>query len=210
MTLESTFDKARELGMELHLTDFERVPKVLRLNISGQPLEWISWQEAVCLYARNLVGWTVGDPFVSIRGGYSKNGNIRSSIDIHSIMACFGKVVERGLDQPPLSNKALFKRDKNICLYCSKEFRDFELTRDHVVPISRGGKDLWENVVSACKRCNQYKGNRLVHECGIQLVALPYVPNFAEYLAITNSGRILGDQMEFLSKGFSKKSRIRG
>ena len=96
MMSESTFDVARELGKEMHLTDFERVPKVLRLNISGQPLEWISWQEAVCLYARNLVGWTVGDPFVSIRGGYSKNGNKRSSIDIHSIMACFGKVVERG------------------------------------------------------------------------------------------------------------------
>jgi hypothetical protein len=52
-----------------------------------------------------------------------------------------------------------------------------------VVPRSRGGADVWENVVAACRRCNHYKGDRHLRELGLELRALPYVPNFAEYLA---------------------------
>ena len=55
------------------LADFDRVPRILRLNIAGQPVEWVAWQDAVCLYARDLVVWTVGDPLVTIRGGRSKD-----------------------------------------------------------------------------------------------------------------------------------------
>ena len=82
------------------------------------------------------------------------------------------------------------------------------LTRDHVVATSRGGRDSWDNVVAACKRCNHHKGSRLLQECGMELMALPYLPNFAEYLALTNSGRILGDQMDFLRKSFGSNSRL--
>jgi 5-methylcytosine-specific restriction endonuclease McrA len=74
--------------------------------------------------------------------------------------------------------------------------------------LSRRGRDVWDNVVSACKRCNHYKGDRLLEDCGLELLALPYVPNFAEYLALTNSGRILGDQMDFLRKSFGRQSRL--
>ena len=88
-------------------------------------------------------------------------------------------------------------------------FPDASLTRDHVVPKSRGGSDAWDNVVAACKRCNHRKGNRLAHECGMELLALPYVPNIAEYLALINSGRILGDQMDFLASQFGRASKER-
>ena len=67
-----------------------------------------------------------------------------------------------------------------------------------------------DNVVAACKRCNHHKGNRLPHECGMELLALPYVPNTAEYLALINSGRILGDQMDFLASQFGHSRRDRG
>jgi 5-methylcytosine-specific restriction endonuclease McrA len=107
-----------------------------------------------------------------------------------------------------LTNQALFKRDCNLCLYCGEEHVDHELTRDHVIPRSRGGRDSWDNVVSACRRCNHRKGNRLSHECSMELLALPYVPNFPEYLALSNSGRILGDQMEFLKVQFGRNSRL--
>ena len=53
------------------------------------------------------------------------------------------------------------------------------------------------------------KGDLLLEEAGVELLALPYVPNFAEYLALTNSGRILGDQMDFLKSQFGKESRLR-
>jgi len=195
--------------MLANLEDFERIPRILRLDISGTPVEWVRWQEAVCLYARDLVVWTLGDPVLEIRGGFSRFDGVRSSIGVHSIVACDGRVYRKRRLIPPLTNEALFKRDGNLCLYCGEQHLDVELTRDHVVPSSRGGHDRWDNVVSACRRCNHRKGSRLSHECGMQLLALPYVPNFAEYLALSNSGRILGDQMDFLKAQFSKNSRLR-
>ena len=101
-----------------------------------------------------------------------------------------------------------FRRDQGTCLYCGKDFLDIELTRDHVVPISKGGRDVWDNVVAACKRCNHFKGSRLVENCSMELLALPYTPNYPEYLALTNNRRILGDQMNFLRKSFKAESRL--
>lgn len=191
------------------LGDYERVPRILRLNVAGQPVDWVSWQEAVCLYARELVVWTLGDEILHIRGGYNRIEQSRTVVEINSIIACDGRVVPPNRNVPPLTNRALFRRDRNMCLYCGHTFADFDLTRDHVVPKSRGGDDDWDNVVAACKRCNHRKGGLLLEEAGVELLALPYVPNFAEYLALINSGRILGDQMDFLKAQFSRESRLR-
>ncbi len=188
--------------------EFDRIPRVLRLDLSGQPIDWVTWQEAVCLYAREIVVWTIGDPLLRIRGGHSRLDSQISIVDIHSIIACDGRVFAKGNITPPLTNRALFGRDRNVCLYCGKHQQDGELTRDHVMPVSRGGEDKWYNVVAACKRCNHFKGSRLIQECGMELLGLPYVPNFSEYLALINSGRILGDQMDFLRKNFSAESRL--
>jgi 5-methylcytosine-specific restriction endonuclease McrA len=196
------------LPMIATLAEFERVPRILRLDLAGQPVEWLSWQDAVTLYARDIVVWTLGEAVLRIRGGYSRVHSARSSIDVHSIIACDGKIVPPCKGVPPLTNEALFRRDLNVCLYCGGTFVDGELTRDHVVPISRRGRDTWDNVVAACKRCNHYKGSRLLGECSMELLALPYVPNYAEYLALSNSGRILGDQMSFLRRSFGRHSRL--
>jgi 5-methylcytosine-specific restriction endonuclease McrA len=190
------------------ITELDRVPRILRLDISGKPIEWVSWQEAVCLYAREIVVWTLGDAILRVRGGHSRINAARSTLDIHSIIACDGKIFAPPRGVPPLTNEALFRRDLNVCLYCGNGFADGELTRDHVVPLSRRGIDVWDNVVAACKRCNHHKGNRLLEDCGMELLALPYVPNYAEYLALTNSGRILGDQMDFLRRSFGRHSRL--
>jgi 5-methylcytosine-specific restriction endonuclease McrA len=190
------------------LPEFARVPRILRLNVAGQPVDWVSWQDAVCLYARDLVLWTLGDAVLQIRGGHSRFDGSRSTMGVHSIIACEGRVMGTLRNVPPLTNQALFGRDRNTCLYCANNFTDSDLTRDHLVPRSRGGQDAWDNVVAACRRCNHHKGNRLPDECGMELVALPYVPNFAEYLALINSGRILGDQMDFLKSQVGKNSRL--
>ena len=88
-------------------------------------------------------------------------------------------------------------------MYCARQFTPIQLTRDHILPTSSGGTDRWENVVCACRRCNQFKANRTPEEANMELIALPYKPNNAEYLALTNSSRILGDQMAFLRSQFS-------
>lgn len=182
--------------------------KILRLNLAGQPIEWVDWQEAVCLHARNLVAWSLGELVRTVRGGRSRITGQCSVIQVPSIIACGGGQLARPRARYPLTNPTLFARDNFFCMYCALEFPAAALTRDHVVPVSRGGSDRWENVVAACRRCNQYKANYLPEEIGMELVALPYCPNNAEYLALINSRRILGDQMEFLRSQFSRNSRL--
>lgn len=183
---------------------------ILRLNTAGAPIEWLSWQEAVCLHARELISWTYGEKVMEVHGGFSRLTGEQTVVTLNSIIACKGKVFTKGRRDPPLTNRALFRRDQNICLYCGNRFKEVHLSRDHVKPMSRGGQDIWTNVVTACKRCNARKGDRLPDECGLELLALPYRPNHAEYLALSHSGRILGDQMAFLRKQFSANSRLLG
>ncbi|KUJ83517.1 HNH endonuclease [Microbulbifer flavimaris] len=179
-----------------------REARILRLNLAGQPLEWLNWQEAACLYVRELVTWSLGGVVQRVHGGINRLGE-RSTLDLAAIIACGGERMARPRRRPPLNNRALFFRDAHTCLYCGKDFILAELTRDHVQPVSRGGKDVWENVVTACRRCNQHKGNRLLQDIDMELLALPFCPNPAEYLALINSDRIRGDQMEFLRGQFA-------
>lgn len=179
--------------------------RILRLNIAGQPIEWLHWKDAVCLYARDLVQWTLGGHVRRVYGGHSRMSGLRTQIDLPAIIACGGNRLARMRLVPPLTNAALFARDHHQCLYCGRVFPYTSLSRDHVHPISRGGRDRWNNVVAACKRCNQHKGNRLLTEVGMELLALPFCPNTAEYLALINSDRIRGDQMEFLRPQFSRR-----
>ncbi len=182
--------------------------RILRINTAGVPVDWLSWQDAVCLHARELVSWTYGEEVMTVHGGHSRLTGEQTLLNLNSIIACKGKVYNKVHKEPPLTNQALFRRDQNVCLYCGNNFREADLSRDHVVPISRGGKDRWTNVVTACKRCNARKGNLKLDECSMELMALPYRPNHAEYLALSHSGRILGDQMAFLRKQFSANSRL--
>jgi 5-methylcytosine-specific restriction endonuclease McrA len=181
--------------------------RILRLNKAGQPIDWLSWQEGVCLVSRDLVVWTLGDTIFRIRGGRSRHTGERTVIELPSIIACGGEQLARQRTRPALTNRALFERDNHQCLFCGRFFPYHELTRDHIVPRSRGGRDTWENVVASCRRCNQHKGSQLPEECGLELLALPFRPNPAEYLALVNSRRILPDQADFLSKQFSRNCR---
>jgi hypothetical protein len=101
----------------------------------------------------------------------------------------------------------LFKRDANLCMYCGLHFRAADLTRDHITPISRGGRDAWTNVVTACRRCNNHKGGRTPEEARLQLVAVPFTPTYAEYIYLKGR-RVLADQMEYLLTHFPRSSPL--
>lgn len=81
-----------------------------------------------------------------------------------------------------VTNTFLFARDGYRCQYCGRfthELRPREsLTRDHVVPISRGGLNVWTNVVTACSSCNTRKADHLLDECGMHLLHRPVEPHF--------------------------------
>ncbi len=177
---------------------------ILRLDISGKPVTWIPWQTAVCLYSRNMIAWTAGQHSFGFHGGTNRRSGERSVINVNSIIAIKRSSNHKYLTRsiPPLTNRELFLRDAHLCMYCGKQFEESNLTRDHVIPISRGGKDRWLNVVAACRNCNTRKGNRIPEQARMPLLAIPYVPNWAEYLALSNR-KILGDQMDFLKPQFS-------
>ena len=81
-----------------------------------------------------------------------------------------------------VTNAILFARDNYRCQYCSRHRNDLgrrdRLTRDHVKPISRGGTNSWDNVVTACTKCNARKGNRLPMECGMYPKSTPKEPRY--------------------------------
>jgi hypothetical protein len=180
--------------------------QILRLNKAGQAMEWIGVETAACLYAKEQVVWTYGDTSVCLHGGLSRFTGKQSVLDIASVIATEGQVHAKDMRVPRLCNSSLFRRDSNLCMYCGKLFRRSELTRDHVMPQARGGPNTWMNCVASCKSCNNHKGCRTPDEAGMQLIAVPFRPNKSEYLALANRN-ILADQMEFLTRGFSKNMR---
>jgi 5-methylcytosine-specific restriction endonuclease McrA len=181
--------------------------RVLSLDATGRILDWISWQDATCLYVRDAVAWTLGEPCLTIRGGHNRLRDEQSLIRLHPIVAARGRARPTAQDPAPaLTNAALFARDSHLCLYCGQQFGRFQLTRDHVVPISRGGADIWENVVSACVSCNVRKGSRSPQQAAMPLLAVPYRPSWVEHLILSNRN-ILADQMQFLRSHLPRRRR---
>ena len=80
-------------------------------------------------------------------------------------------------------------RDGNQCQYCANYFPDDKLTMDHVIPKSRGGKNTWQNLVAACKKCNQKKGSRTTDESGMHPLKKPVRPK-ANILRTVRKGQI--------------------
>lgn len=183
--------------------------QVLRTDASGMPLEWIGYQEAAKLYHLGQVAYACGASLYILRGGINAKTGARSVLEINSIVATYSRPAQRiGQNYvPPLSNAALFRRDDHICLYCGQRFPQGELSRDHITPLSQGGQDIWNNVVTACKRCNNHKAGRTPEQAGIQLLAIPFAPTHAEYIYLQGR-RVLSDQMEFLKAHFPRKSPL--
>jgi 5-methylcytosine-specific restriction endonuclease McrA len=183
---------------------------VLQLDISGRPQAWVSPKEAAVIYASDGVAWTLGDAFTVLRGGYQRTTGRQSRIELHPIIAVKGSIPSRAWKQTPtIANTKLFARDRHFCAYCGGHFHFDELTREHIVPVSRGGSDTWMNCITACRGCNGRKGNRLPEEARMSLMYLPYVPSLHEDM-ILRGRRILADQMEFLLASVPRSSRLHG
>ena len=105
----------------------------------------------------------------------AKSG-LQSVLEVNAIVATHGTNKTLTHDYiPPLSNRTLFKRDAQICLYCGNRFMTADLSRDHVTPLSQGGADLWQNVVTACKRCNNHKAGRTPEQAGMEPVSYTHL-----------------------------------
>lgn len=186
------------------------LPLVLQLDVAGNPHCWVTYEKSAYYYTKGLVAWEGAPVEFTLRGGKSRMAGEQSTLTMNTIIAVKGKVNEKQLAQMnrvPLTNKALFRRDHNICAYCGNEFAHYDLSRDHIKPTSKGGPNTWMNVVTACRGCNKAKDARTPEQAGMQLLYVPYVPNRAEYLILQNR-KILADQMDFLIKRVPKESRL--
>ena len=185
--------------------------QVLRTDRSGMPLEWIDYREAVRLQFMGQVAYAFGTTLFRLRGGTNARSGQRTSVVVHSIVATVGHTRNPGARRhdytPPLNNETLFKRDAHLCLYCGVRFQPQQLSRDHVRPFYLGGQDRWTNVVTACRRCNNHKANRTPEQAGLQLLAVPFTPTYAEYIYLKGR-RVLADQMEYLRAHFPRSSPL--
>jgi 5-methylcytosine-specific restriction endonuclease McrA len=141
--------------------------QTLKLDATYRPIDVISGVEA-------LVMCIVG----KAKAIESYDAQIRSpnkSFKIPSVIV-LQRVVKFRLTTPACSRKGVFQRDHNTCQYCTKKFTDKELTLDHILPKSRGGQNTGDNLVAACKKCNQKKGDRTPLESGMIPMTKPKVP----------------------------------
>jgi len=99
-----------------------------------------------------------------------------------------------------VTNTFLFARDDYSCQYCGKHKKELRgrqfLTRDHIVPLSRGGDNTWENVVTSCSPCNNRKGDRLPREVGLKLLNEPGQPNYVHLVWMVR--RVTGAQAKYI------------
>ena len=186
---------------------------VLKVNMAGTPVEWLSPKEAISYVAQGDVAWSFGQEAVVYRGGIQRVSGKQSVLTSPSIIAVRGTEKAKSWtgddDVLPLRRNSLFRRDMCLCAYCGVQYQESQLTVEHVIPKAQKGKDIWSNVVSACRSCNQRKDARTPEEANMPLLYLPYAPNrFEHFILEKRSQHILGDQMEYLLAKVGSNSRL--
>jgi 5-methylcytosine-specific restriction endonuclease McrA len=195
----------------VHFLNQKLNQEILRTDVSGMPLEWIDYRDAVRLYHTGQVAYACGSSLYRLFGGTNARTGKQSVLEVPTILSTIGHSHNPGnLRQdyvPPLNNQTLFKRDAHLCLYCGEQFPASQLSRDHVKPLSKGGRDVWANVVTACRHCNNLKSWRTPEQARMQLLAVPFTPTYAEYIYLKGR-RVLADQMEYLLAHFPRSSPL--
>ncbi len=146
--------------------------KVLILNGNYEPLAITSAEKAIILLylsKAELVSSMTGRAVHSTSMSMPFPSIVRLS---NYVRVPFKKVI--------LSRKNILRRDGHRCQYCGAS--SVTLTVDHIIPKSRGGEDSWENLVSACLRCNNVKGSQTPDEAQMALMRRPIRPNHVTFL----------------------------
>lgn len=147
----------------------ESYMKVLALSSNYEPLGVIPWFRAVSLIFTDKVT-TLEEYDHEIR---SPSISIKAPSVVLFKKSSHGKKFKNVIR---FSRKNVWVRDEGKCQYCSKSVTLSNFTIDHVVPKTSGGVTTWENVVTCCYSCNQFKGNKSLNETGYKLQRLPKRP----------------------------------
>ncbi|KAF7146457.1 hypothetical protein RHSIM_Rhsim04G0087000 [Rhododendron simsii] len=152
----------------------------LVLDVSYRPVNVVCWKRAICL--EFLEKADVLEYYDQTVNSPSGSFYIPAVLRVPQLL----QVVKRRRIKNTLSRKNIIFRDSFTCQYCSSPEN---LTIDHVLPVARGGKWTWENLVTACSKCNSKKGQKTVEEANMKLLKVPKAPKEYDILAIplTNS-----------------------
>ena len=141
----------------------------LVLNASFEPLQIVPWQKAIQLLFQGKVE-VVEESDKEIR-------TVRFTMKVPAVLRLLTYVpLNRKKQIVRFSRANIFVRDQNTCQYCGEKFGRTHLTLDHVIPIVQGGRKCWENIVTACKPCNQRKGGRTPTQATMGLIRKPRRP----------------------------------
>lgn len=128
----------------------------------------------ICTLRRALVLILLSKADTVVKDEERKIKTINRSFDFPVVIR-LKKFIHIPYKQVVLSRKNVLKRDSFKCGYCGRS--DIPLTIDHIVPKAKGGKDTWDNLVTACTKCNNKKGDRTPQEAELKLLIKPTVPN---------------------------------
>jgi 5-methylcytosine-specific restriction endonuclease McrA len=147
----------------------------LALNASFEPLTLIPAKRAIRLVLDNKA------EVIEIDGKRAFRSE-RETFPVPTVIRLVRYVHVPRRFRRQVTNTFLFARDDYTCQYCGKHRAELRgrqyLTRDHILPLSRGGGNTWKNVVAACSPCNNRKANRLPAEAGMRLRTRPREPNY--------------------------------
>src|SRR5262252_2655727 len=137
---------------------------VLVLNATYEPINVTAVRRAMVLMLKGVA-----------QAEELHSAEVHSAAQAHKVPSVIRLVAYRHIPQQSraLSRKNILLRDRNTCQFCGRVFPSAELTLDHVLPRSRGGRSSWENLVACCYHCNNTKGDRTPEEAGLQLVRKP-------------------------------------
>lgn len=156
---------------------------VLLLNSTYEPLRIIPWQKAITLLFKDKVD--------VVEESLNEIHSPTLTIILPSVIKLRSYVNIHYHQRVKFCKENVFFRDGFTCQYCGKLYPKEELTLDHIIPVSHGGKKNWLNIVTACKKCNNKKGNRTPEQARMNLISKPKRPNFIPRIHRTyNMGRL--------------------
>jgi 5-methylcytosine-specific restriction endonuclease McrA len=141
--------------------------KTLKLDASYRPIEIIDAIEALIL--------CIMDKASAIENYGKKVYSQKCSFELPAVIV-LKRLVKFKYNNTQCNRNNILWRDKNTCQYCGHSFDDINLTLDHIIPKSFGGTNSWKNIVTACKLCNQKKGNKTPIEANMKLIKMPKRP----------------------------------
>jgi len=143
--------------------------KTLKLSQSYEPIGIIGWKKAVRLIVLGKA---------EVLKEYDREGRTATVVFKFPAVIRLVKTFPRSKNRIRFSKQNVFARDRWQCGYCKRKFQSSDLTMDHVLPKARGGRTVFENIVTCCKECNFKKKDKTPQEAGMHLGELPVTPDY--------------------------------